>query len=125
MAPADFKSQLKRELEDEEQFLAQSAKRTRREASSKAGIEIERYIGPGGYLDSQTTDTQYFDFSESQASGSSNLNLESQVDYGPRDDDLYQPESQSQDEQPQLEPCRSTKQVVVPDLSDFDLISPS
>ncbi|THU81997.1 hypothetical protein K435DRAFT_872775 [Dendrothele bispora CBS 962.96] len=128
MAPGNPEFQMKREREDEEQFSSQATKRTRREASSKAGIEIEKYIGPGGYFDSQTTDTQYFDFTESQTSGSSKQYLESQdleiiMVADPRDDDLYQPETQSQDDSPvRLE--RTNPMRVVPELNDSNPIPP-
>ncbi|KAL0565045.1 hypothetical protein V5O48_016989 [Marasmius crinis-equi] len=85
----------KRKLSTEHEL--QSAKRPHREASLKAATQIKtKYVGSGAYFDSQTTDSQYFDFPESQQTGlSAFYEEESQVHYGNEDDDWYLQESQA------------------------------
>ncbi|KAL0060161.1 hypothetical protein AAF712_013055 [Marasmius tenuissimus] len=68
-----------------------STKRTYRESSLKAELETkEKFLGPGGYFDSQTTDSQYFDFPDSQRTGVVLMyEEESQPHYSNKDDDWY------------------------------------
>ncbi|KAK7449317.1 hypothetical protein VKT23_013460 [Stygiomarasmius scandens] len=81
---------MKRELKELKELLS-SPKHIRRNTFSAAGPKIAQMVGPGKYLDSQTSDTQFFGF----VPNSSDDMVESQVDYGNADDDLYRPDSQS------------------------------
>ncbi|KAK7448923.1 hypothetical protein VKT23_013655 [Stygiomarasmius scandens] len=88
---------MKREHEHED---LPDTKRARRDAFSAAESRILEAIGPGGFLDSQTSDTQYFNFSQSSGNFVPGEN-ESQPHYvafpGDAGDDWYGiPKIQSQ-----------------------------
>ncbi|THU82964.1 hypothetical protein K435DRAFT_871801 [Dendrothele bispora CBS 962.96] len=84
---------MKRELEDPDEKVGQDKRPCHRAAFSAATSHISEIIGPGGYLDPRTSETQYFGFL--QSSGLAAYEDESQPQYGTGDDDLYY-ETQSQ-----------------------------
>ncbi|THU77702.1 hypothetical protein K435DRAFT_877511 [Dendrothele bispora CBS 962.96] len=95
MVKTERKLKRERESSNEEQNTSGLDAKRQRKAFSAAGIQIGRNLGSGGYFDSQTSDTQYFDFS--QSSGQHVYHEEeSQPHFGSQDDDWYQYESQSQ-----------------------------
>ncbi|THU78512.1 hypothetical protein K435DRAFT_811484 [Dendrothele bispora CBS 962.96] len=85
-------NKLKHKIEEEEGCLPDTKRH--RQASTVAGSKISEIIGPGGYFDSQTTDTQYFELSQS---GSSNEfeQVESQT-HGGIDSNSHTPEPRFQ-----------------------------
>ncbi|THV06318.1 hypothetical protein K435DRAFT_849115 [Dendrothele bispora CBS 962.96] len=80
----------------EEIAVFQDMEKVQRNAFTIAGKKISNIIGPGQYLDSQTSETQYFGLS--QTSGQVADREESQAQYGDADDDLFRPDSQFFDE---------------------------
>ncbi|KAJ3846579.1 hypothetical protein EV368DRAFT_69802 [Lentinula lateritia] len=79
-------------------LLGLSPRLAKRVALDKTKERLTRSLGPGGYLNSQTTDTQYFNFSESQSSGIPvYCEEESQAHFGSADNDWYNEESQIPD----------------------------
>ncbi|THU90089.1 hypothetical protein K435DRAFT_864637 [Dendrothele bispora CBS 962.96] len=79
---------MKREFEDPDENIGQDTfkRPCHRAAFSAATLHISNIIGPGGYLDPCTSETQYFGFS--QSSGLAAYEDESQPQYGTGDDDL-------------------------------------
>ncbi|THU88818.1 hypothetical protein K435DRAFT_865914 [Dendrothele bispora CBS 962.96] len=93
MAETNFKIKREREAEDDIDL------KPKRACTQKANITNQNLVGSGGFFDSQTSDTQYFGFSESQSTGRHGSDgLESQHDFGQNDNDNYAVESQSQEE---------------------------
>ncbi|KAK7461425.1 hypothetical protein VKT23_008603 [Stygiomarasmius scandens] len=94
MAETNFK--IKREHEAEDGIDL----KPKRACTQKANITNQNLVGAGGFFDSQTSDTQYFGFSESQSTGRHGSDgLESQHDFaGQNDNNDYAVESQSQEE---------------------------
>ncbi|THU77102.1 hypothetical protein K435DRAFT_812757 [Dendrothele bispora CBS 962.96] len=88
---------LKRELKEDHTlglFSSSVPKRARREAATQAQERLSTNLGPGGYLDNKTSDTQFFEFSQSSGLPGADYDEESQPHYGPEDDDLYFYQSQ-------------------------------
>ncbi|KIK52227.1 hypothetical protein GYMLUDRAFT_64351 [Collybiopsis luxurians FD-317 M1] len=74
-----------------------NSKQVKRAAAENARQDFDRRnsLGFGGYLNSETTDTQLFGFLASQSAGAVGFcEEEMQIQYGCADDDLYGEESQ-------------------------------
>ncbi|THU78229.1 hypothetical protein K435DRAFT_811727 [Dendrothele bispora CBS 962.96] len=85
----------KREHPEDEELESQPQKKLR-QARNMANLKFENYVGEGGYFNSQVSDTQIFDFSESQSTGGVlDIREESQPHYGSDDNDWFLYESQS------------------------------
>ncbi|KAK7451320.1 hypothetical protein VKT23_012662 [Stygiomarasmius scandens] len=105
---------LKRENDDEDTILHVN-KRPRREAADEAQEQMTATLGPGGYLNNATSDTQYFGFSQSSGLPTK-VEDETQVQYGFQDNDLYDEQSQVVNEC--YEEYEPQSQVV----SEYDLL---
>ncbi|THU86208.1 hypothetical protein K435DRAFT_868508 [Dendrothele bispora CBS 962.96] len=92
MPQSNFKIKRERETEDDLDFNG------KRVCSFDTNVLNESLFRSGGYLDSQTSDTQFFGFSESESTGIHLNDLESQHEFGENDNDNYMPQSQVEEE---------------------------
>ncbi|THU86066.1 hypothetical protein K435DRAFT_868665 [Dendrothele bispora CBS 962.96] len=82
---------IKREREAEDDIEP----KRKRVCTANTNVKNENLFRSGGYFDTQTSDTQYFGFSQSDSTGiHATDRLESQNDFGENDDDNYLPQSQ-------------------------------
>ncbi|KAJ3810855.1 hypothetical protein F5876DRAFT_65250 [Lentinula aff. lateritia] len=98
------------------------------ETLDNAKQRLTRSLGPGGYLNSQTTDTQYFNFSESQSSGipvyceeesQAHFDKSNQLRQALLTTDWYNEESQIPDWYHDNEECRSPDNSASTDESEM------